>query len=445
MNGDLNDKIYSKGESSHSKNYHPELHCTEISDGDEQSPSISLQPNLGIQASPMEDETACTQKILENPVAAALKKKMVKRAAKKKTVAEQPVEKTMFQKQQEVLAHPLIGCLIAYWDVAMVVHALELLNRMKARIMKEKLKVEYTVWGAMKTILKVFVTNIKKELANLEHVSLEDFRAWLSRDGFSTIYGNLQAVDSIGTFDSILFDTLSDLIIEQSSTEVSYSSPNITNTSMSSTTVHTQDALAVAGTSKPSKSTKYQSEEEEPVTTEKASRVQKATKKRHITKDASSESEEEVAPRKKNKKRVSFQKNRSAETENESNTDEGGDQPFKPEAFDDMVDAFMQAASTASTIGRISQSISLESRGDVITLTTPGERGHKVIKLEIYDFHECCRSKPQDWWKKAEWRSKTIVASETSSAMKLVDQLKTTIMNKIQEIKNLKVERKPRN
>lgn len=391
---DLNDKIYSKVESTHSKTCQPELLCTEISDDGEPSQSTLHQPNSTIPPLPMEEEMECTQKILEIP--ATVKKKVVLKKGKKKAPPSE--EQTMFQRRQAVLSHPLIQCLLAYWDAAIVVHALELVNRMKTRIMREKLKMEYTAWTAMKTVLKLFVTNIKKECPNLEHVSVEDFKGWLSSDGFCTIYGNVQTLDSIGTFDNILFETLSDLIVEQDTIVESYSSQNTTNTSMLCTTVPTQDAHAVADTSKPSKSTKFQVEEEVHATSKTTQRAQKATKRKPIAKDVSiendsEESEDENPPPRKKTKKVSFKKHRSAETENESGSDE--ETPFKPEAFDDMVDAFMQAASTASTIGRISQSISLESRGDVITLTSPGERGHKVIKLEIYDFHECCRSKPQ--------------------------------------------------
>lgn len=218
---------------------------------------------------------------------------------KKKAIPSE--KKTLFQQRQTVLSHPLIQCLLAYWDAAIVVHDLELVNRMKTRVMREKLKTEYAAWAVMKTVLKLFVTNIKKDCPNLEHVSVEDFKGWLSRDGFSTIFGSVRALDSIGIFDNILFETLSDLIVEQDTTVESYSSQNTINTSMLCTIAPTQDAPVVASTSKPSKSTKSLSEEEAPATSETTARVQKATKRKPTAKDVSTEnyseeSEEENPP-----------------------------------------------------------------------------------------------------------------------------------------------------
>lgn len=71
---------------------------------------------------------------------------------------------------------------------------------------------------------------------------------------------------------------------------------------------------------------------------------------------------------------------------------------------------------------RLPQYISRSENGRVQTVRTPGETGHTLIRLDIYEVCDILKQDKRDWWKYAKLRSQFLTSS-TDSKYQLTKQL----------------------
>ncbi|CAG5018003.1 unnamed protein product [Parnassius apollo] len=106
-----------------------------------------------------------------------------------------------------------------------------------------------------------------------------------------------------------------------------------------------------------------------------------------------SEPDVDIEPTKSKKiKTVIFNLNRQRQEALE--TEEGpeeNDHLNTEEGYNSMVTDLDRAHSLVQSTGKILQCISLKDDDGYITITSPGERGYILMKLEIYPFKDCVK------------------------------------------------------
>lgn len=73
--------------------------------------------------------------------------------------------------------------------------------------------------------------------------------------------------------------------------------------------------------------------------------------------------------------------------------------------------------------GRLPQYIAKLENGRFHTVRTPGEVGHSLVRLDMYDVREISKKEKRDWWKYANLRTQFLMSSPTDSKQQLVKQL----------------------
>lgn len=72
---------------------------------------------------------------------------------------------------------------------------------------------------------------------------------------------------------------------------------------------------------------------------------------------------------------------------------------------------------------RLPQYISKVENGRVYTVRTPGEVGHTLIRLDVYEVRDILKKDKRDWWKYAKLRSQILTSSTTDSKYQTMKQL----------------------
>ncbi|CAG4969496.1 unnamed protein product [Colias eurytheme] len=322
----------------------------------------------------------------------------------------------------------------------------------------------YQVGQIITKIMKEFLMYAKNTKVNLTNCGFGVFAEWICEDGLSTTYGKLQAMDWDEGLNEILFDHYSEAVMElenrqqEAEDETEYSSSvNTKDICMSSTIANTREVLADASTSKDSE-----------IMLPKTSKKSKCgTKKNRVT------FQKEKSPSKRLRKKSSddeytpgslFQEVQqtqgSVEDESEPDVDIIPETPKKnkrvisnsseskkedvdeEEDYACMVASLAQAHLLVQTTGKISQSILVKDADGFINITSPGERGCMLVKLELYPFKDCVKLPKNQYWTKRTYSSLTVISSPESPAYNLVMKLRRQMTKDVMKIKNVKTEKK---
>lgn len=109
-------------------------------------------------------------------------------------------------------------------------------------------------------------------------------------------------------------------------------------------------------------------------------------------------------------------------------------------SIEDILEESFQVGNSRSSTGLISQSICRKIPGSTSTLTSPGERGYQVVKLDVFDFSKISKKPKTDWWKEANYRSTFIIPSPLDPSHQLVMKLLLAATNQIQKLPGVKRE-----
>lgn len=75
-------------------------------------------------------------------------------------------------------------------------------------------------------------------------------------------------------------------------------------------------------------------------------------------------------------------------------------QPYNnTKSVEDLLDESFQVGNFWSNTGSICQSICRKVPGSTYTLTSPGERGSQVVRLDVFDFSKISKKSKTEWWK----------------------------------------------
>lgn len=69
---------------------------------------------------------------------------------------------------------------------------------------------------------------------------------------------------------------------------------------------------------------------------------------------------------------------------------------------------------------RLPQYISRSESGRVQTVRTPGEVGHALIRLDVYEVRDILKQEKRDWWKYAKLRTQFLASSSTDPKYQLI-------------------------
>ncbi|XP_037928517.1 uncharacterized protein LOC119662935 [Teleopsis dalmanni] len=105
---------------------------------------------------------------------------------------------------------------------------------------------------------------------------------------------------------------------------------------------------------------------------------------------------------------------------------------FRP--IEDILDESFQVGNSRSNIGSICQSICRRKPGSTYTITSPGERGFQVVKLDVYDFSKISKKPKMEWWKEANYRSTFLIQSPVDPNHQLVMKLLLNVTNQLNKI-----------
>ncbi|CAH0730970.1 unnamed protein product, partial [Brenthis ino] len=339
---------------------------------------------------------------------------------------------------------------------------LQLVNKKALATKNMKL---YQIGQAITKIMKEFLIHAKNAKVNLTNCGFGVFEEWICEEGLSTTYGKLQAMDWDEGLSSILFDHYSEAIMElekrqqESEDEVEYlSSANMKGISTSSTTANIQEVHVGASTSKDSEIMlpKILKKNKSGITKNKVTFQKEKSPSKRLRK-LSSDDEYEVGQLFQEQ-----QKNTQGSVEDESEPDVDihpetpkkkrkvtwNDSDSEKEGVDEeedyacMVANLAQAHSLVQTTGKISQSILVKDADGYINITSPGERGCMLVKLELYPFKDCAKLPKNQYWTKRTYSSLTVISSPTSPAYDLVMKLRRQMTKDVMKIKNVKTEKK---
>lgn len=159
------------------------------------------------------------------------------------------------------------------------------------------------------------------------------------------------------------------------------------------------------------------------------------TKQTQNSVETESEPDVDIPIPKKKIKKVQFEEESNCENEDhEANNSEEG--------YASMVADLARVHSLVKSTGKIWQSISVKDGNAYINLTSPGERGCMLVKLELYPFNKCVRLDRKQYWTKRTFTSLAVISSKDSPAYKKALSLRTQLTKDISNIKGVRVERK---
>lgn len=396
----------------------------------------------GRNAEALTDDPTLNEDTMEN-TQAVLNRPKVMTKKKLKVKAKGIGKMNPARKRQFVQSHPLYQWLNNYWDTE---STMILMGQFIKNIKEYALANQQATLGKLvrplSQIMKTFIMDISKQKLNLKSVSWDTFEAWALDQELSMTYGSFQMMEWMEEFDPLLFQLYGKVYLKcqeemESNSEAetedetpikkvgaSSSSRNTKITSISSTTVPTVEDPADADS--------CDSFQNVPQRKRKSVQFQGrhgSILKEHLTSKSKTISKSSMSGSAKRPKVAIVE-----EEQDPHNSDS--------DALEDMLDGVVQQQCLRPSIGCISQNICLKHQEQLITLKSPGERGTKTVKLEIYPYSDCLRKPKNEWWKTAVLRSQFLTYSEDSHVAKLVDQLTKEIFKQIRKTKNVEIETK---
>lgn len=381
------------------------------------------------------------------------------------------------QKVKTIANHPFTIWLESLWQSDITLRVMKpWLQAIQKYAMTEKNMKLYKFGSGVQKIMKEFILWLREGKKDLTNCSYALFVEWYSSVGLFTIYGRYLAMDWEQDFEKQLFDLYSacvmDLEARQKELEtsdeelpISSSSRNMKNIYTSSTTVHIPDRNADASTSKDSDISQLRATLKKKLNDGKVpKRVQfqkeKSTlKKRRISNDESDEeykpgtifqesqlsvedeSETELDIQVKPTMKPKTKKLRTPSVESQEN--ENSDAGTNDEDFACMVGNLAQAHSLVSNTGKICQTILIKDTDAYISMSTPGESGQMLMKLELYPFKDCSKLNKTEYWRKRTFSSMIVLSSKDCPVYQMVMKLRKEVTKQVMKVKKVKVEKKP--
>ncbi|KAL4708247.1 hypothetical protein ACJJTC_013816 [Scirpophaga incertulas] len=326
------------------------------------------------------------------------------------------------------------------------------LTAIQRQAMEDKNVKLYKFGSAIQKIMKEFIIWLKEGKKDLMHCSYAHFKDWYSNVGLFTMYGKYQMMDWEADFENSLFSLYSacamELEVRQKQTEAeitdeeqstSLLSRNTKNISTLSTTARIPDRLAGASMSKGSENTQLRDATNKTTKDGKTlrrvqfQREKCASRKRRYSSESDPEyqagdlfhnsqvSVEDESETELNR-RISSTEDKSQDEERTSDS-EGG---LNDEDFASMVGNLAQAHCLVSNTGKISQNILIKDTDQYISMSTPGESGQMLMKLELYPFKECVKLNKTEYWRKRTFSSLTVLSSKTCPVYNLQSSHETS-------------------
>ncbi|CAB3235985.1 unnamed protein product [Arctia plantaginis] len=292
----------------------------------------------------------------------------------------------------------------------------------------------------MKEVFKIFIIDMEKQKQSLKSISWDVFEQWALNAGLSTMYTNFHQMVWETDFEETLFRIFGEIYSQDAEEQSEISEdeecsllPNTKTTSTLSTTVRTEEDPADADicdisvntrprTKKTVKFSSLPGHRSSEVSTSKLKMNSKkynmdSEKRRPAKRRMSSDTEEEETLLTVKKPLKDILSNPPPA---EGNTDSDAS-----DNLEGLLDGVVQQQSLRLTTGAISQNISVKHLDQLVILKSRGERGLKVVKLEIYPYSDCIRKPKTEWWKSAEFRGTFLSYGAESRVQKLTNQLKT--------------------
>nr|QTE03816.1 MAG: hypothetical protein 1 [Periparus ater ambidensovirus] len=392
----------------------------------------------GRHAEALTDDPTLNEDTMENTQAVLNRPKVMKKKVKVKAKGVGKINPA--RKKQAVQNHPLFQWLNNYWDTE---STMILMGQFIKSIKEYALSNQNAALGKLvrplSQVMKSFIMDISKQKLNLKSVSWDTFATWALDQELSMTYGNFQGMEWQEEFDPLLYQLYGKVYLKcqeemESNSEAetedempvkkvggSSSLRNTKTTSMSSTTVPTAVDLADADS--------CDSFQNAPQRKRKSVQFQGhpgSILKEHLTLKSKTTLKNSTSGSAKRPKVVIEEKAQTSDSDD----------------LEDMLDGVVQQQCLRPSIGCISQNICLKHQEQLITLKSPGERGTKTVKLEIFPYSDCLRKPKNEWWKTALLRSQFLTYSDDSPVAKLVDQLTKEIFKQIRQTKNVEIETK---
>ncbi|CAB3232790.1 unnamed protein product [Arctia plantaginis] len=303
----------------------------------------------------------------------------------------------------------------------------------------------------MKEVFKAIIIDMEKQKQSLKSISWDLFEQWALNAGLYTMYTNCHQMVWETDFEETLFRIFGEIYSQdaQEGSEISEDEecsllPSIKTTSTLSTTVRTEedpadvDICDISVNTRPrtKKTVKFSSppgHRSSEVLTSKLKMSSKKfntdSEKRPAKRRISSDTEEEELVLTVKKP----MKSNNPPPVEENNTDSDAS-----DNLEGLLDGVVQQQSLRLTTGAISQNISVKHLDQLVILKSRGERGLKVVKLEIYS--DCLRKPKTEWWKSAEFRGTFLSYGAESRVQKLTNQLKTEAYKQVAKTKDVEME-----
>ncbi|CAG9793247.1 unnamed protein product [Diatraea saccharalis] len=384
--------------------------------------------------------------------------------------------KTLLSSQKKtILNNHLIKWLENFWQADSTLRVMKpFLKSVNDAALKTKNMKLFNVGQTLQRIMKEFFIYMKTQNKDLTNCGYNTFEEWSLNEGLSMTFGKLQTMDWVEGLESTLFDHYSTALTEleerQANIETedaeeenttlpeSSSSRNTKNIYTSSMTVRTPDRHADVHTSKDcattsqtlapqkksksglkAKSVTFQKEKspslkrriirdmedsDQEDTYQKGSLFRKT-----VEEESEPEIDLEIPKTKRRKQRMSTDSEEDNHTPNE-------------EDFTSMVASHARAHSLVTSTGKICQTILIKDDDGYINISSPGERGSMIIKLELYPFKDCVKLSKNQYWTKRTFSCLGVSSGEDSRVQKLAMKLKYELTKQVMNLKDVKVEKK---
>lgn len=135
-------------------------------------------------------------------------------------------------------------------------------------------------------------------------------------------------------------------------------------------------------------------------------------------------------------------KKRSAKKQATTSDEDSDQSSANEDDFTSMVANHARAHSLTMSTGKISQSILIKDDEGYTNISSPGERGLMLIKLELYPFKECVKLQKNQYWTKRTFSCMGLSSSKDSRVHKLAMKLRYEITKEIMKLKDVKVEKR---
>lgn len=104
------------------------------------------------------------------------------------------------------------------------------------------------------------------------------------------------------------------------------------------------------------------------------------------------------------------------------------------------LDALFNLPTSSQKNDVLSQFISKLENGRLLTLRSPGERGYRLIRFDMYDVKDIMNKDKRQWWKSAMVRSQFLTSSPMDRKQQLVQRLLDRAADDLRKIEGVRMD-----